>query len=244
MRKVILHYHLFKNAGTSLDTAFKANFGQDKWATNEFPGNKNLNAKQLARWIESHPEINCFSSHSAFLPVPQLKDSLVLPVIFVRHPIDRIMSAYSFESKQISESFGAVLARNTTLGGYIETRLSMPHDTQCRNFQTNRFAMMYPDSEGSELSRATAALDAMPFCGIVETYPESLNRLTTWLKEEGFSEIELKLSAKNVSRSASLSIEEKLAKLKQDIGPELYEDLLKVNADDLVFYKHACQVWK
>jgi hypothetical protein len=77
-----------------------------------------------------------FFTPFGILLVSQLKDSLVLPVIFVRHPIDRIMSAYSFESKQTSESFGAVLARNTTLGGNIETRLSMPNDTQCRNFQS------------------------------------------------------------------------------------------------------------
>jgi hypothetical protein len=51
--------------------------------------------------------------------------------------------------------------------------------------------MMQPYSEGSELSRATAALDALPFCSIVETYPESLNRLKTWLKEEDFTDIEL-----------------------------------------------------
>jgi hypothetical protein len=53
MRKIILHYHLSKNAGTSLDTAFKANFGQDKWATNEFPTNKNLNAKQLTNGLKA-----------------------------------------------------------------------------------------------------------------------------------------------------------------------------------------------
>jgi hypothetical protein len=243
MRKVILHYHLFKNAGNSLYAAFKVHFTQNKWATNEFPANKDVNAKQLTQWIESRPDVNCFSSHTAFLPAPQPKDTLVLPVIYVRHPIDRIMSAYSFESKQISESFGAVLARNTTLGGYIETRLSMPHDTQCRNFQSNRFAMMYPVSEGSELSRAKAALDTLPFCGIVEQYSESLNRLTKWLNSEGFTDIDLKPSAQNVSQNAALSIDEKLSKLKQSIGLDLYERLLDVNDDDLAFYEHACQIW-
>lgn len=244
MRKVILHYHLFKNAGTSLDTALKSHFTQKKWATNEFPGNKYVNAKQLTTWIENTPEVVCFSSHTAFLPAPQPKDTLVLPVIYVRHPIDRIMSAYSFENKQVGESFGAVLARNTTLAGYIETRLSIPHDAQCRNFQSNLFAKMYPENEGDELSRSKKALETLPFCGIVETYSDSLNRLTKWLNTEGFTDIELKLSAQNVSRNASLSIDEKLNKLKQDIGQELYERLLKVNADDLAFYEHACQIWK
>jgi hypothetical protein len=58
------------------------------------------------------------------------------------------------------------------------------------------------------------------------------------------TDIELKLSAQNVYRCASLSIEEKMNKLKQNIGSELYEHLLKGNANELAFYKHACQVWK
>jgi hypothetical protein len=244
MRKVILHYHLFKNAGTSLDAAFKTYFAHTKWATKEFPGNQDLNKKQLTQWIESRPEVNCFSSHTAFLPVPKPKDTIVLPVIYMRHPIDRIVSAYSFEKKQISDSFGAVLARNTTLSGYIETRLSMPHDRQCSNFQSNRLAMMYPANEGTELSRAKAALESLPFCGIVEKYSESLNRLTKWLDNEGFTAIDLIHSSQNVSQNSSLSIDEKLNKLRQDIGQELYQRLLEVNADDLACYEHACQIWK
>jgi hypothetical protein len=98
--------------------------------------------------------------------VPQLKGSLVLPVIFVCHSTGHIMSAHSFESEQASESFGAILARNTLLGGCVVTRSSMPNDTQCRNFQSNRFVMMYFDSECSELSRATAASVALTFLAL------------------------------------------------------------------------------
>jgi len=34
-RTILIHYHLFKNAGTSLDAVLKENFG-DKWITREF----------------------------------------------------------------------------------------------------------------------------------------------------------------------------------------------------------------
>jgi hypothetical protein len=41
-RNVILHFHLFKNAGTSLDALLKENF-PTQWLTKEFESNKALN---------------------------------------------------------------------------------------------------------------------------------------------------------------------------------------------------------
>ena len=43
-RTIILHYHLFKNAGTSIDAILKDNF-DEKWVTREFESsnsNKNM----------------------------------------------------------------------------------------------------------------------------------------------------------------------------------------------------------
>ncbi|GAB2706602.1 sulfotransferase family 2 domain-containing protein [Aliiglaciecola aliphaticivorans] len=244
MRKVILHYHLFKNAGTSLDAAFKAQLSKDEWATREFPGHKETNTKQLTSWIKNNPQVKCFSSHSAFLPTPDIENITVYPVIFLRHPIDRIVSAYSFENEQKSDTFGAVLARNTTLAGYIETRLSMPHDRQCRNFQSSRFAMMYPLSQGGELARAISAIENLPYFGMVEKFSDSVIKLTNWLNKEGFHNLNLKPTTQNVSQNASLSIDEKLSKLQNTIGQDLFNHLLEVNADDLALYNRACQLWE
>ena len=48
MRTVILHYHLFKNAGTSVDRLLQRNF-PDAWATREFSGRNNT--AQVIEWI-------------------------------------------------------------------------------------------------------------------------------------------------------------------------------------------------
>ena len=240
MRKIILHYHFFKNAGTSLDTTFKENFKDDEWVTAEFPAQPIKNREQVVKWILNNPQAKCFSSHTAILPPPQLEGIKVLPVIFLRHPIDRIASAYAFEAKQEGSSFGAVLARNTTMLGYIEARLALLHDRQCRNFQMHRLATMFDEKQGDEFTRAKKAIETLPFIGVVEEFSQSLGRLEVMLKKEGFKDIKIRGIEKNVSRSLKLSLNEKNEEVKNKIGEETYLHLLKANEEDKILYELAC----
>jgi len=170
VRKLILHYHLFKNAGTSVDELLKRSFGS-RWVTREFNGGgPAAHRAELARWLQEERDAVAFSSHTAQLPPPAAAGVECFPLIFVRHPIDRIASAYAFETKHGGSGFGAVLARNTTLAGYIEVRLSLGHDRQCRNFHVARLAQMFPATDGDERARAMKALDALPFVGLVEAF--------------------------------------------------------------------------
>lgn len=239
MRKVILHYHLFKNAGTSLDAAFKESVQPEEWVTQEFPGQPKANREQVAQWILDNPQAKIFSSHTAHLPPPTLEGIKVLPVIFLRHPIDRIASAYAFETKQGGDSFGAVLARNTDISGYIETRLALPHDRQCRNFHMQRLAMMFGEKQGDEFTRAQKVLETLPFVGIVEQFADSMARLENWLQSEGFEDMQLKPVEKNVSRDIKKTLEEKLEEFEGRISPEVFAQLMEANQDDLVLYESA-----
>lgn len=241
MRTVILHYHLFKNAGTSLDAAFKECVKSEEWVTKEFPGQPNINREQVAQWILDNPQAKVFSSHTAHLPPPNLEGIKVLPVIFLRHPIDRIASAYAFETKQGGDSFGAVLARNTDLSGYIETRLALPHDRQCRNFHMQRLAMMFGEQQGDEFTRAKKALEDLPFVGIVEQFTDSMARLEQWLQDEGFEDIHLKPVEKNVSRNINVTLKTKLEEVEERISPEVFLKLLGANQYDINIYNSVAK---
>jgi hypothetical protein len=235
MRTVILHYHLFKNAGTSLDAAFKENFNEEdgEWVTKEFPAQPALNRGQVRQWIIDNPQAKCFSSHTAIFPVPEIEGIKIIPVIFMRHPIDRMASAYSFEKKQGGDGFGPVLARNTTLKGYIETRLSLVNDRQCRNFHAHRLATMFGEKVGDEGYRAKLAIERLPFVGVVEQYSESLERLEKLLKKQGFYMVNLESVERNVSRGITKSLDDKLAEIRKQLGNELFEELLNENEVDL-----------
>jgi len=232
MKTVILHYHLFKNAGTSLDAAFKENFKGGEWVTAEFSAQPAKNREMVKQWIIDNPQAKCFSSHTAMLPPPQIDGVKVLPVIFMRHPIDRIASAYEFEKKQGGDSLGAVLARNTDFKGYVETRLALPNDRQCRNFHMQRFAQMFGEKQGDEFVRAKMAVERLPFVGVVERYSESLEKLERLLENECFEGIKLKPVEKNVSRGAKKSLEGKLVEIEGQLGKTLFRQLSKANELD------------
>lgn len=240
MKTIILHYHLFKNAGTSLDAAFKENFSEEKgeWVTKEFPAQPAKNREELKQWIIDNPQAKCFSSHTAIFPVPEIEDVKIIPVIFYRHPIDRMASAYSFEKKQGGEGFGPTLARNTSLAGYIETRLSLQADRQCRDFHAHRLATMFGEQQGDEATRAKMAIEALPFVGLVEKYSESLERLEALLKAEGFEDIKLKPVEKNVSRGVKKTLDEKLSEINEQLGDEVFNKLLVANEIDLNIWEN------
>ncbi|MGR5322976.1 hypothetical protein ACP3VW_03595 [Vibrio sp. DNB22_17_1] len=241
MKTIILHYHLFKNAGTSLDAAFKENFSEEKgeWVTKEFPANPTQNREQLKQWIIDNPQAKCFSSHTAIFPVPQIDGIKIIPVIFFRHPIDRIASAYSFEKKQGGDGFGPTLARNTDLKGYIETRLSFRPDRQCRDFHCHRLSTMYPAM--SENNASLKAILELPFIGLVEKYSDSLSELEDILKQAGFSEISLNVERKNTSRSLDKTLDEKLSEIEGSLGKDLFANLEGANENDLLIWKEICK---
>jgi hypothetical protein len=154
----------------------------------------------------------------------------------MRHPIDRMASAYSFESKQGGDGFGPVLARNTNLAGYIETRLALGHDQQCRDFHAHRFAAMLGEKQGDEATRAKMAVKQLPFVGLVEKFSESLEQLENLLAEEGFEAIKLKPVEKNVSRRVSKSLEDKLAEIKKQLDEEVFTKLVEANEVDIELF--------
>ncbi|MBQ0929135.1 sulfotransferase family 2 domain-containing protein [Ideonella sp. 4Y16] len=238
-RKVILHHHLFKNAGTSVDELLRACFGS-RWVTREFAARANPapHRREVAEWIREHPEAVAFSSHTVELPPPDMGQVDILPVIFIRHPIDRIASAYAFERKQGGDGFGSVLARHTTLAGYIEVRLSMGRDRQCRNFHVSRFAPMFPPAEGTEFERASRAVETLPFVGVVEEFDRSMALLQS-LVQQDLPEFVARSVHANVSRDTSAPLEERLERLRAEVGEACYTALLTHNADDLRLHEQA-----
>ena len=178
-RTIILHYHLFKNAGTSVDAILKRNFG-DAWVTREFPGEGGNNTALVEQWIRDTPDAVAYSSHTMMGPIPQVDGVQVISLMLLRDPIERIKSAYRFERTQDADTWGAQLAKEHDFEGYVRERLARPGDRQCRNVQTHRWASRVP-GEGTELERASRALEKLTIVGRVEEFDEAMVRLASHL---------------------------------------------------------------
>jgi len=235
LRKIVFHYHFFKNAGTSVDALLKANFPQ-QWVTKEFNGQYAVNVSQVKQWIQQEENAVAFSSHTALLPPPNLPDIQIFPIIFIRHPIDRIASAYAFEHAQGSPTFGSVLARHTSLAGYIEVNLALGQHSQCHNFHISKLTHMLNGEAGDLATQAIKALDSLPFVGLVDDYDKSINRLTEWLSPH-FPDFKPVIVTRNVTRGNSIPLEQKLVQIRAEIGSDCYAKLLKANEGDMAVFQ-------
>lgn len=186
MRTAIFHYHLFKNAGTSFDRILKSNF-PDAWVTAEFETASGNNTAQVETWIAANPAARAYSSHTAVGPLPRVEGVTLVPVLFLRDPVERIASAYRFERKQQADTWGAELAKAHDLEGYVRARLARRKDRQCRNFQTARLASLIP-GDAPELGRALQGLALLQDRGVVgrvEAFDDAMARLTARLGGHG-----------------------------------------------------------
>ncbi|MEP6342609.1 MAG: sulfotransferase family 2 domain-containing protein, partial [Maricaulaceae bacterium] len=197
-RCIIFHYHLFKNAGTSVDKILQESFG-DRWAEKEFDKSKKTPiSKQVESWIKDTPDLSAYSSHTALMPLPEIPNTEVIPIIFIRHPLLRLYSAYSFERNQISENFGSKSAKKLDFAGYLEVRLSRPNDASARNFQARRLSCFFPESYGGLHKRACHSLAKLPRIGLVENFHKSMMRYEKLARQN-----ELKLETFNVRENVS-----------------------------------------
>ena len=94
-----MHYHIFKNAGSSVDQLLRKNF-PDQWVgfDGDTPGSV-ITTAELEKRINTSTDKVAFSSHQIVPPLPNV-DAEIYPIVFLRDPIDRIKSAYLFEWKK------------------------------------------------------------------------------------------------------------------------------------------------
>jgi hypothetical protein len=239
---IVAHYHLFKNAGTSVDIILKQNFGSS-WSKIEFPTNdQDSNSELVKEWLmKEQKHISAFSSHTAIFPLPKLDNLVLLPIVFLRHPIARLWSAYKFERKHkkvLNQSIK--LAQEQDFAGYLNSYLDLPHSRSrsCRNFQTYRFSWLNSQPNQTELEQALSGLDLLPIVGLVDEFDLSM-KLYQQAIAKYYPSFQLKLVHKNITSPRNISLAEQLDIIYQQLDKDTYQRLLDANQDDLQLYLAA-----
>lgn len=246
MKHLIVHYHIFKNAGSTVDHILQNNF-RDAWLP--FDGEKahsRILPEELKNFILSHPEIQAVSSHNAYLPVPEIPGVSIAPIVFLRHPLDRIRSIYDFERHQGLTSGpvsrGADHASRLNFDDYIQWRFDTTRNGVTHNHHT-AWLLHHPRFQRVEIqqqdySQALQTLSALPFFGIVERFDDSLRLLTAYLDSLGIK-IEQEYQVKNSSKHVEKPLEVRLSNLRQTIGEDTWAKLESRNQWDLKLYEAA-----
>lgn len=249
MRHIVVHYHLFKNAGTTLDAVLKQHFGEACGAIEGAHPWETLAPEDLAAYALANPGVRAISSHQARLPLPEAGGIVFHPVVFLRHPIDRVGSVFEFERRQPpqSPSLGARIAREQDFASYVRWRLTPGNGAVIRNFQTTHLSARERDMRTaqaipSDLEHARDRLAALPFFGLVECFERSLEKMRACLSPY-VGDLSTRHTVANSSEGRKATLEERLRDIEAELGSGLYARLQEENALDLDLYRHASRLF-
>ncbi len=246
MRSIILHGHLFKNAGSTFDWSLRRSFADGFLDHRDDTSMRDGGSDFLRSLIAEDPALVAISSHVMPLMESTSREFKLFPVYFLRHPILRVRSVYDFELRQTpAMTPGAIEAKRKNFREYVEWRLDEKVGAIIRNYHSRylgglrrRGASSKGDQE--DYVKATQTLENIMFSPVVESYDISMVLLEEILKPN-FPKIDLSYIAQNVTRKKdSSNIEKDLNALKKDLG-DIYTRLVSANEFDLCLYKKGIE---
>lgn len=249
MRNIIIHYHIFKNAGSTIDAILKNNFGARCGSTEGPNPWDTLCADDILKYALSNPDMVAISSHQARLPLPKSRDLAFHPILFLRHPLDRAGSVYAFERRQPinSPGLGIKVAHEKDFAGYVKWRLSDGNGAVIKNFQTvflsgQQNDMRVATATDTDLRAALDTVSQLPFFGVVEHFDDSLIRMKNYLSHY-FQNININYSIANKSIERKNTLQQRLEDMKLKLGSDLYQELLDKNELDIQLYNHTVSIF-
>lgn len=242
-RFVLLHYHLFKNAGSTVDFALRRSFGA---GFADFHGDHDdavLLAEDAVALVRAEPGIVAISSHHLRHPRPQVRGFVFFDLWFARHPLARIRSLYHYGRRLGSAHWLGPLAEAHEEAGFVAHLLEhLPHmltDVQI-NHLVNGGA--FARAAGAhDLERARLRLAEMSAPGVVELFDESLVAAEFFLRP-AFPALDLAYVAQNVSApegprpSGDDALPERCRAL---WGADSFDAVLALNRHDLALHAAA-----
>lgn len=233
MRFVILHYHILKNAGSTIEDILDRSFG-DRFARVDTPDrNGILSASELLSFIKADPQLLAVSSHHIRHPLPVDPQTLFFDVCFVRDPIDRVRSMYDYFRKRPVPGDGPSDLANSAAPGDFVKGMVRDFPLQIQDVQVNLIAEA-GDSENltqADLAIAIDRLRVSSFPGVVDCFDESIVAGEYSLRHV-FPQLNCALPAVNVSGGLKGTVESRTAELRQLCEPEIFAELLRINELD------------
>jgi len=250
-RPVLVHIHLFKNAGTSVERSLHHYFG-DRWVSHDpTDSGGRFGQQELERLLIERPDIAAVSSHQVRPPIVDTEHVRFLPIVFLRHPLDRIRSAYAFERTQGGVSPSSRAAESSSFAEWIDFHRRRG-STQCANFQTYALSSLRAAENHAPLLKlpirdhlndALGFVERQPLVvGVVEDYERSWSALTAMIATHvpGFDAPALWANATD-QRKGGLDLAGRLESIQAQLGGDEHDRLLGENDADLELHREVTE---
>lgn len=244
MRKIILHHHFFKNAGSTLIAALSREMGNDFVEYHPSSDSEGVfGAGELANLLNTNPQLKAISSHhftgENYNLHPSLRsDFRFFDFILVRHPLKRLLSIYNYYQTLGASNHPIVgAAQSLSLGAFLN-HLIRQHPNHAINPQVNSLsggATMPPSYKHLDL--AIERLVRCTMCGTVDNYHDAMI-IAEYFAMPIFPGLKLHYSIVNSSPTSS-GYDGSLESIESLVGHDLYKIVVDLNALDIELCKAA-----
>ena len=174
--------------------------------------------------------------------MPVLEGVKILPVVMLRHPIDRVGSVYEFQVRQESSTPGAVHAKKMTFEHYVRWGMDPTSGATIRDFQTRRCCGRFVKTRArvteQDFALALQQVQGIRLLGLVDRYDESMV-LFEQVLQPFFPAINLAYVKHNVSTSRRGTLQERVQHVYDRLGAEVGAILQENNYWDQKLYEEA-----
>jgi hypothetical protein len=230
MRLVLLHYHIFKNAGSTIEEILEHSFG-DRFAKHETAGWDGLISNtDMLEFLNARSSLRAFSSHQIRHPLPQVPGYLFFDICFLRDPIDRIRSIYFyFRRKPIPMYPISDLANRYQLGDFVAAMIQ-EFPLFVTNVQVNLLACggHSDDPNTSDLEVALQRVHMTAFLGVVDCFDQSA-KAGAYALRCAFPDLDCDRPPVHVFEGMAGTVESRAESVRQACRPEVFEELLRLN---------------
>jgi hypothetical protein len=240
LRFVILHYHILKNAGTTLENILDRNFGERLARLDTEHRDGRIEQADIVDYLERHPGVEAISSHQIHYPVPQARGYLFFDWCFLRDPVDRLRSTYDyFRQRPAAGDPLSDAANRMEFAAYIRCLLAR-FPEQVDNPQTNLLANGAADRETvpEDLAPALARMLETVFLGVVDLYEQSIVAGKHRLRGV-FPWLDFAQAPANVSRGMEGTVARRRAHFRECVGRAVYREVARLNQLDFRLLRAA-----
>ena len=240
MRFVILHYHIFKNSGTTIEWFLYHNCGERFRTLDTEDRDQAITNADLLRFLHDNPGVEAISSHQMYDPVPCVPGFIFYDICFLRDPLDRIRSVYDyFREKPVAGDPISDLANTLPIGDYV-ARLIKDFPWTINDVQVNQLANGRINDQPNgpqDLERATERILNTSFLGVVDRFDESLIAGQHALRVAfSFRRVQEPV---NVSRGLEGTLAARMERFRAACDERTYAEIVRLNRMDLELLDRA-----